>query len=68
MKVANKKWDKDVFMRERQKVLAMWPTGKDVDLDEAIAYQQGLSEKRNFSKVVERLEQEGREPRSRKTK
>jgi methylaspartate mutase epsilon subunit len=60
MKVANKKWDEDIFMRERKKVLAMWPTGKDVDLDEAIAYQRGQSEKRNFGKVVERLEHEGR--------
>jgi len=60
MKVANKKLDEDVFLGERKKVLAKWPTGKDVDLDEAIAYHKGLSEKRNFGKVVERLEHEGR--------
>jgi len=60
MKVINKKWDEDVFLSEREKVLTMWPTGKEVDLDEAVEYQRGLSESRNFGKVVEKLEHEGR--------
>jgi methylaspartate mutase epsilon subunit len=60
MKVINKKWDEDIFLGEREKVLSMWPTGKEVDLDEAIAYQRGLSESRNFGKVVEKLGHEGR--------
>jgi methylaspartate mutase epsilon subunit len=59
-KVRNKKWDKDVFLKERNKVLSMWPTGKEVDLEEAVEYQKNLSEPRNFSKVVEKLDREGR--------
>ena len=37
MKIQNKKINEDDFLRQRKKVLAMWPTGRDVDLDEAIA-------------------------------
>ena len=60
IKVRNKRWGKDVFLNERKKVLSMWPTGKEVDLDEAIEYQRNLSENRNFGKVVEKLDREGR--------
>jgi len=38
----------------------MWPTGKEVDLDEAVTYQRNLSESRIFGKVVEKLDREGR--------
>ena len=58
--VKNKKLDDDVFLKERQEVLAMWPTGKEVDLDEAVEYQKGLSDNRNFAKVAARLHEEGR--------
>ena len=38
----NKKLTEDEFFKERQEVLAQWPTGKDVDLDEAIAFHKSL--------------------------
>jgi methylaspartate mutase epsilon subunit len=60
IKARNKKLDEATFLRERKEVLSMWPTGKEVDLQEAIAYQKGLSEKRSFLKVVERLHREGK--------
>jgi methylaspartate mutase epsilon subunit len=59
-KVCQKKIDLEHFFGERQKVLSMWPTGKEVDLKEAIEYQRNLSESRNFGKVVEKLDREGR--------
>jgi methylaspartate mutase epsilon subunit len=55
IKVSNQKWDEDLFLKERQKVLSMWPTGKEVDLDEAVEYQKNLSEPRIFGKVIEKL-------------
>jgi methylaspartate mutase epsilon subunit len=39
MEIRNKKWDDDEFQEARREVLAMWPTGKEIDLDEAIHYQ-----------------------------
>jgi len=59
-RVRNQKWDREQFFDERKKVLAMWPTGKEVDLAEAIEYQRNLSENRQFGKVVERLDREGK--------
>src|SRR4030043_2231028 len=38
----NKRLTEDEFLKERQEVLAQWPTGKDVDLEEAIAFHQSL--------------------------
>lgn len=38
MKVQNKKIPLGEFMEEREEVLATWPTGKDVDLEDAIDY------------------------------
>jgi methylaspartate mutase epsilon subunit len=48
MQLANKKWTLDEFMAERQAVLATWPTGAEVDLEEAITYQKAIPEKQRF--------------------
>ncbi len=42
MDMRNKKLTEDEFFRERKEVLAQWPTGKDVDLEEAIAFHKSL--------------------------
>ena len=55
----NKRIDEAEFLKERQSVLSMWPTGKDVDLDEAIAYHKSLPDHKNFMKVASKLHQEG---------
>ena len=56
----NKKWDLDRFLAERKKVLAAWPTGKEVDFDEAVEYHKRLPDHKNFTKVVQKLHREGR--------
>ena len=33
MEIQNKKLSNDLFYKEREEVLAQWPTGKDVDLE-----------------------------------
>ena len=38
MDIKNKRIPDDEFARLRQEVLAQWPTGKDVDLQEAVDY------------------------------
>lgn len=52
--------DEEEFSRERQTVLSMWPTGKEVDLEEAIAYHKSLPLHKNFGKVTARLHEEGK--------
>jgi methylaspartate mutase epsilon subunit len=60
IKVRDKKIDEEEFFRERQKVLSMWPTGKEVDLEESIDYHRNLPDHKNFMKVAERLHREGK--------
>lgn len=58
--VANKRIDEDVFLKMREATLAWWPTGKEVDLEEAVEYQKGLPESKSFLRVTEKLREEGR--------
>ena len=52
MEIQNKKLSDDIFFKERAEVLTQWPTGKDVDLEEAIAYHKAMPESRKFSKKL----------------
>ncbi|CAA7599503.1 Methylaspartate mutase [Acididesulfobacillus acetoxydans] len=42
MELSVKQMDPEEFGRQRQEVLTAWPTGKEVDFDEAVAYQKEL--------------------------
>jgi methylaspartate mutase epsilon subunit len=44
---SNKKWTDETFKKEREKVLGLWPTGRDVDLDEAIRYHRSMPDTKN---------------------
>jgi len=46
LNLQNREWDLEHFMQERSEVLAAWPTGREVDLDEAFAYHRALPEKK----------------------
>ena len=50
--VRNEKWTRDDFERRRQEVLTQWPTGKDVNLEDAFAYHQGLKPSKVFSNAL----------------
>ena len=60
MEIQNKKLSDDVFYKERAEVLTQWPTGKDVDLEEAIAYHKAMPEYRNFAKKLSDAKKENR--------
>ncbi|NMA58366.1 MAG: hypothetical protein GX954_06590, partial [Clostridium cochlearium] len=38
MELKNKKWTDEEFHKQREEVLQQWPTGKEVDLQEAVDY------------------------------
>jgi len=50
----------DAFMEMRSANLARWPTGAEVDLDEAAAYLKTLPDHKNLAWVTERAVAEGR--------
>jgi methylaspartate mutase epsilon subunit len=58
--VCNRRWDESKFLSQRKEVLSAWPTGKEVDFDEAVEYHKNLPEYKHFTKVVQKLHQEGR--------
>lgn len=60
MNVRNKKWDLDYFHQVRNDVLTMWPTGADVNLEEAVAYQKQIPAKRRFKEVLKEGKKRGR--------
>jgi methylaspartate mutase epsilon subunit len=59
-KIRNKRIDEGVFLKMRERVLAQWPTGKEVDLDEAVEYQKKLPDAKNMTKITQKLHEEGR--------
>ncbi len=52
MDIQNKRISDEEFEQLRQEVLNQWPTGKDVDLEEAVAYHKSMPECRKFSKKL----------------
>ena len=52
MDIQNKRISEAEFEALRREVLTQWPTGKDVDLEEAVAYHKAMPEYRSFSKKL----------------
>ena len=60
LRIRNKKIDDDLLMKKRREELDRWPTGKEVDFDEAVAYQKSLPDSKIWWKVMAKLREEGR--------
>ena len=59
MDIQNKRISDGEFAQLRQEVLAQWPTGRDVDLEEAVAYHKAMKDERIFSKKLLAAKQSG---------
>lgn len=60
MDIQNKRISNDEFFALRQEILTQWPTGKDVNLEEAVAYHKSMPESRKFSKKLLDAKRDGR--------
>ncbi|UCG67133.1 MAG: methylaspartate mutase subunit E [Deltaproteobacteria bacterium] len=56
--ITNKKLG-DEFFDERKKVLAEWPTGREIDLEEAIAFHKTLPASKVWSRRLDEAKQRG---------
>lgn len=57
MKLENKKWSLEKFNKIRKEVLKQWPTGEEVDFEEAVEYQKSIApEKRVAAKIKDAKE------------
>lgn len=59
MSITNKRLDDGEFFKEREQVLATWKTGKEVDLDEAIAYHKSMPRGKNMAYKIEDAKKKG---------
>ena len=59
IKISNKRWADDFFLRERKTVMAEHPSGHDVDLDEALDYLKALPEGKVLVNVLKKAEETG---------
>ena len=60
IQVRDEKIDESVFLKLHEKEISAWPTGKDIDLDEAVEYQKSLPEDKSFWKRLMKYKAEGR--------
>ena len=60
MDIQNKRISDGEFAALRQEVLTQWPTGKDVNLEEAVAYHKSMPENRKFGKKLLDAKRDGR--------
>ena len=59
MEIRNKRLTDEEFLRERKEVLAQWPTGKQVDLDEAIEFHKSLPSSKVWARKMADAKQNG---------
>ena len=59
MNLKNKKLSEEEFLKIRREVLEAWPTGKEVDLHEAIEYLKKVPDTKNFSHALRKAKKEG---------
>ena len=60
MDIQNKRIPDGEFAELRKEVLTQWPTGKDVDFQEAVDYHKSMPESRDFSKKLLKAKAEHR--------
>nr|WP_207754968.1 methylaspartate mutase subunit E [Desulforadius tongensis] len=58
--MAKEKIDWEQFKQIRREVLMSWPTGQEVDLDEAVEYHKQLAANRRFPELLRAAKAEGR--------
>jgi len=59
MELTNKRIDEAAFFKQRTEVLSQWPTGAEVRLDEAIAYQKAIPAEKRFSHKLRNAQKAG---------
>lgn len=60
MEIQNKRIEDGAFQQIRQEVLGQWPTGKEVDLQEAFDFHRKLPESKVFSRKLSQAKREGK--------
>ncbi|MBN9645876.1 methylaspartate mutase subunit E [Terrisporobacter glycolicus] len=59
MEIRNKKISKEEFNHTREEVLSLWPTGKEVNLEESFEFHKSLPQNKIFSVKLVKAKEEG---------
>ncbi len=59
MDIQNKRISEDAFFELRREVLSQWPTGREVDLQEAVDYHKAMPRERIFSQKLLEAKKQG---------
>lgn len=59
MNIKFRKWTDEEFFKMREEVLKQWPTGAEVDLEEAVKYHKNLPAHKNFAKKLMEAKEKG---------
>ncbi|MEM0488173.1 MAG: methylaspartate mutase subunit E [Candidatus Bathyarchaeia archaeon] len=59
MELVNRRLSDEDFFSQRKEVLSQWPTGKSIDLEEAVAYHLQLPPSKNFVWKLRKAREEG---------
>ena len=57
----------DEFLKKHEQVISAWPTGREIDLEESVAYNKSLPDHKNMNKMLKKYKAEhktGLYPRS----
>jgi len=60
MELKNERWADEEFFAERGKVLSLWPTGREVNLYEAVDYLRDIPPEKKYALEVVKAKKEGR--------
>jgi methylaspartate mutase epsilon subunit len=60
MELSNIRWSDEEFLAEREKVLSLWPTGKEIDLEEAVDYLKSLPPEKLYARLIVDAQKQGR--------
>jgi len=59
IQLKNEKLSDDIFYKLQKDVLTHWPTGKDVNFEEAVAYQKAIATEKRFSEKLNQAKLSG---------
>lgn len=59
MELKNKKWSHDEFYAMREEVLKQWPTGAEVNFEEAVKYHENIPAAKHFAKRLVKAKKRG---------
>jgi methylaspartate mutase epsilon subunit len=59
VKIVNKRWPEGEFEQLRKEILSKWPSGKEVNLDEAVRFHKNLPKNKNYALKMAEAKKKG---------